>query len=143
MISYKTGEMMRNNRKYKTILIVSGYLLFLTASFLLYRALVAKSVGMDSLIAFLLSQTLGILILYYTRRISRYVERRRFRSGEYGAFLIINAVILLVDSFLLSTLDVNALFGEMSMQVYGTFVTFFTNVVLHIVQAQERKEEAD
>ena len=128
--------MQNQPRRYIKILIVSGYILFLVAAFLSYRWLVGKKVGMDSLIAYLLSQMFGILILYYMRRATRFADRRLFTSREYGRFQLLNAIVLLINVVLLSTLDVNALFGEMGMQIYGTSVTLCTNIVLHIVQEQ-------
>ena len=135
--------MQNHSRRYTKILTVFGYILFLAAAFLSYRWLVGKTVGMDNLIAYLLSQMFGILILYYMRRVARYADRQPFSSHEYGSFLLINAGVLLINVFLLSTLDVNALFGQMGMQMYGTFVTLCTNIVLHIVQEQRRIRLSD
>ena len=93
------GEM---NRKLYDAALCGGYAVFIAVTILSFRWL-TDGMNMDGLLAFLLAQSVGILLLYHLRRIACYLEARTFSTHEYGAFLLINAMVLVVNALVMYT----------------------------------------
>ena len=114
-------------------ILAAGYVLFALCALLLFHWL-AGSLQMDVLLAFLLSHACGIVILYYMRRALCYLRGERFSSRSYGAFLLVNAIVLVVNALTLYTLDIGSDRGMFTACVFATIVCMAANVIMQVVQ---------
>ena len=68
------------NRKLYDAALCGGYAVFIAVTILSFRWL-TDGMNMDGLLAFLLAQSVGILLLYHLRRIACYLEARTFSTN--------------------------------------------------------------
>ena len=115
------------------VILAAGYVLFALCALLLFHWLV-EGVQMDVLLAFLLSHACGAVILYYMRRALCYLHGERFSSHNYGMFLLINAIVLVVNALTLYTLDIASDKGLFAAHVFATIVCMIANAVLQLTQ---------
>lgn len=133
------GEM---NQKLYDAALCGGYAVFMAVTILSFRWL-TDGMNMDGLLAFLLAQSVGILLLYHLRRIACYLEARTFSTHEYGAFLLINAMVLVVNALVMYTMDTTSGLSEGSLCVYATIVCACANAVLQAVQTKQVADQPE
>ncbi|MBP3371089.1 MAG: hypothetical protein J6L88_01025 [Clostridia bacterium] len=123
---------LRNHIRY--IIYTAGYILFACTAIFSFRFLVGKRVGMDPLIAFLLSQTLGMLVLHYMRAGFR---KKRLTFHQYSTFLLVNVLVILSNAFVMYVMNVSQDSSETRLQVFSTIILLIVNAILQEMQHRQ------
>ena len=121
----------------KLLMSAVAYVLFFCVSLTSFRLFLSPGVGMDSLIAFLLSQTLGMVVLHIMRRMFNLRLQRRLLSRQYGKFLLVNAMVILFNALVMYVLDLMSSYNEVSLQIFATCILAGVNVIMQILHMSE------
>lgn len=135
---------MRWIKKHSHLLIsIFGYVLFFCAAVFSFRWFVNDTIGMDSLIAFLVSQALGMFVLHFMRRANSAVLQQRLSSHQYGVFLLVNAVVVLFNALTMYVLDLMSNYNESNLQVFATSILLCVNGIMQLMHENQLAMEED
>ena len=133
---------MRWYQRYSHYLIgAAGCLLFACVAVVSFCLLISQQVGMDSLIAFLLSQALGLLVLHFMRHSIIRVLGQRESSHRYGVFLLVNAAVVLTNALVMYVLDLMSSYNETAQQIFSTAILLCVNIIMQLQHLETMREE--
>ena len=115
---------------------VVGYILFVAVAVASFCLLTSNRIMMDSLIAFLLSQTLGMVVLHFMRRGIVRLLKRRVSSQRYGVFLLVNAAVILINAFMMYVMDLMSDYHEMSLLIFSTVLLVCVNIIMQVLHSK-------
>ena len=107
-----------------------GYFLFVCVAVFSFRWFVTDAIGMDTLIAFLVSQALGMFVLHFLRRANSVVLHQRISGHQYGVFLLVNAMVVLFNALTMYVLDLMSSYNETNLQVFSTVILLCVNIIM-------------